>query len=83
LDRRLGGRAEPVWTQRLKEKSFRLYRGSNLDRPVVQPIARHYTDLATDSRQNKIPAYKLTQNLKKHMRVLIKGSFYKSNYGVV
>jgi hypothetical protein len=36
-----------VWTQRLEEKSFRLCRGSNLDRPVVQPVARHYTDWAT------------------------------------
>jgi hypothetical protein len=35
---------EPVWTQRLGEKSFRLCRGSNLDRPVVQSVARHYTD---------------------------------------
>jgi hypothetical protein len=35
---------EPVWTQRLEEKFFRLYRGSNLDRPVVQPTARHYID---------------------------------------
>jgi hypothetical protein len=24
-----------VWTQRIEEKSFRLYRGLNLDRPVV------------------------------------------------
>jgi hypothetical protein len=32
--------------RRLEEKSFRLYRGSNLDRPVVQPLARHYTDWA-------------------------------------
>jgi hypothetical protein len=32
------------WTQRLEEKSFRLCRGSNLDRPVVQPVARHCTD---------------------------------------
>jgi len=31
---------EPVWTQRLEEKSFALCRGSNPDRPVVQPIAR-------------------------------------------
>jgi hypothetical protein len=36
---------EPVWIQRLEEKSFRLCRGSNFDRPVVQPIARHYTEL--------------------------------------
>jgi hypothetical protein len=27
-------RPEPVWTQRFEEKSFRLYRGSNLDRPA-------------------------------------------------
>jgi hypothetical protein len=26
-------------------KSFRPCRGSNLDRPVVQPAARHYTEL--------------------------------------
>jgi hypothetical protein len=25
---------EPVWTQKLEEKSFRLCRGSNLDRPA-------------------------------------------------
>jgi hypothetical protein len=37
-----GWAPEPVWTQRLEEKSFRLYWGSNLVRPVVQPVARHY-----------------------------------------
>jgi hypothetical protein len=42
-----GWAPEPVWTQRLEEKSFRLCRGSNLDLPVVQPVARHYTDWAT------------------------------------
>jgi hypothetical protein len=31
-----GWAPEPVWTQRLEEKSSCLYRGSNLDRPVVQ-----------------------------------------------
>jgi hypothetical protein len=31
----------------LEEKSFRLCQGSNLDCPVVQPVARHYTDWAT------------------------------------
>jgi hypothetical protein len=41
----------PVWTQRLEEKYFRLCRGSNLDRPVFQPVARlsylahHYADM--------------------------------------
>jgi hypothetical protein len=42
-----GWAPEPVWTQRLEEKSFRLCRGSILDRPVVQLVARHYTDWAT------------------------------------
>jgi hypothetical protein len=38
-----GWAPEPVWTQRLqKKKSFRLCQGSNLDRTVVQPVARHY-----------------------------------------
>jgi hypothetical protein len=34
--------SEPVWTQRLEEIAFRFCRGSNLDRPVVEPVARHY-----------------------------------------
>jgi hypothetical protein len=42
-----GWAPEPVWTQGLEEKSIRLCRGSNLDRPVVQPVSRHYTDWAT------------------------------------
>jgi hypothetical protein len=29
---------KPVWTQRLEKKSFRLCRGSNLDRPLPDPI---------------------------------------------
>jgi hypothetical protein len=33
---------EPVWTRRLEEKSSRLCRGSNLDHPVVHPIATLY-----------------------------------------
>jgi hypothetical protein len=40
------GWSEPVWTQRLEEKSFWICRGSNLNRPV-QSVARHYTDWAT------------------------------------
>jgi hypothetical protein len=39
-----GWAPEPVWTERLEEKSFRLCRGSNLVCPVVQPVARHYAD---------------------------------------
>jgi hypothetical protein len=38
-----GWAPEPVWTQRVEEESFRLCRGSNVDRLVVQPVARHYT----------------------------------------
>jgi hypothetical protein len=38
---------EPSWTQRLQEKSFHLCWVSNLGRPVVQLVARHYTDWAT------------------------------------
>jgi hypothetical protein len=34
---------EPVWTQRIEEKSFAPRQGSNPDRPVVQPVVRHYT----------------------------------------
>jgi hypothetical protein len=29
------------------DTSFRLFRGSNLNRPVVKTVARHYTDWAT------------------------------------
>jgi hypothetical protein len=39
-----GWAPEPVWTQRLEETHLRLCWGSNLDRPVIQPVARHYTD---------------------------------------
>jgi hypothetical protein len=38
-----GWATEPVWTQRLEEKSFRLCWGLNLYRPVVHPVATHYT----------------------------------------
>jgi hypothetical protein len=46
LYRRLGG-PQNRCGQRLEEKSFHLCRGSNLNRPVIQPVARHYTDWAT------------------------------------
>jgi hypothetical protein len=42
-----GWAPEPVWTQRLEEKSFRFCRGLNPDRPVVQSVVRHYTVWAT------------------------------------
>jgi hypothetical protein len=38
-----GWAPEPVWTQRLEEKSVAPCQGSNPDRPVVQPVVGHYT----------------------------------------
>jgi hypothetical protein len=38
-----GWAPEPVWTQRLEQKILCPCRGSNPDRPVVQPVVRHYT----------------------------------------
>jgi hypothetical protein len=46
LYRRLGG-PQSQSGQRLEEKPFHLCRWSNLDRLVIQHIARHYTDWAT------------------------------------
>jgi hypothetical protein len=42
-----GWAPELVWTQRIEEKSFRLCRDSNFDRPVVQPLAWSYADWAS------------------------------------
>jgi hypothetical protein len=46
----LGWAPEPVCIQGLEEKSSCLCRGSNLRRPVVQSVARHYNDWATPAR---------------------------------
>jgi hypothetical protein len=40
-----GWAPQPVWTQRLEEKSSYLCRGSNIDRPVVQSVVRQYTEV--------------------------------------
>jgi hypothetical protein len=45
IEQEAGWATHPAWTQRLEEKSSRLCRGSNLDRPVVQPV--YYTGWAT------------------------------------
>jgi hypothetical protein len=50
-----GWAPEPVWTQRLEEKSSCLCQRSNLDRPVVQSVVRHYTDWPTTARFVHIP----------------------------
>jgi hypothetical protein len=47
IGQRAGWVTELVWTQRLEEKCTRLCRGSNPNCPVVQSVARHYTDCAT------------------------------------
>jgi hypothetical protein len=44
LDRRLDRPQSRYGLKRLDEKSSCLCRGSNLDRLVVNPVARHYTD---------------------------------------
>jgi hypothetical protein len=38
-----GWASEPVWTQSIEKKILCPSRGSNPDRPVVQPVVRHYT----------------------------------------
>jgi hypothetical protein len=38
-----GWAPEPVWTHRIEENPLPRRR-SNPDRPVVQPVVRHYTD---------------------------------------
>jgi hypothetical protein len=47
LYRKLGGPQSRYRHKRIEEKSCRLCRGSNLDRPVVQPVVTYYTDWAT------------------------------------
>jgi hypothetical protein len=49
-----GWASEPVWTQRLEEIYFRFCRGSNLYRPVVQPVVRHYTAWATGLKFSQV-----------------------------
>jgi hypothetical protein len=47
---------EPVWTQRLEEKSFRLCRGS-----VVQSVSRHYTVWGTPAAGSNRMLEKITR----------------------
>jgi hypothetical protein len=48
---------EPVWALYLEEKCSCLCRESNLDRPVVQSVGRHYTDWATSDQEIwRVPA---------------------------
>jgi len=44
IGKEAGWTPEPVWIQRLEKKISCLCRGSNPDLPVVQSVARHYTD---------------------------------------
>jgi hypothetical protein len=63
-----GWAPEPVWTQRIEEQSFRLCRGSNLDRPVVQPVVRHYTAWTNPAPPNDNSLNKMYQNEVKKAR---------------
>jgi hypothetical protein len=65
-----GWAPELVWTQRLEEKSFRLCRGSNPNRLVVQPEDRHYTDCANPAPTT---CY-IMSNFEKNYVTLIKAS---------
>jgi hypothetical protein len=72
-----GWAPEPVWTQRIEEKSFRLCRGSNLDRPVVQPVVRHYTAWANQAPSSE-PVPVLSD--RSMYNVLTKNSAYQNIY---
>jgi hypothetical protein len=48
---------EPIWTRRLQEITSCLCRQSNLVRPVLRSLVRHYTYLATPA-QIKCSVYK-------------------------
>jgi hypothetical protein len=53
LDRRLGGSQNSSGHRGFEKKSSYLCRGSKLDWPVVQYVARHYTDWATPALMNR------------------------------
>jgi hypothetical protein len=44
IQQEAGWAPEPVWIQTLEEKSFCLCWESNLNRPAVHFVVRHYTD---------------------------------------
>jgi hypothetical protein len=69
-----GWAPEPGWSQRLQKKSFRLCRGSNLDRPVVQPVARHCIDWATRLICSLLSDSKLSSALLSPRTVVVYGS---------
>jgi hypothetical protein len=54
-----GWASEPVWPQRLEEKSFCLWHVSNLNHPVIQSVIRHYTDYATLAPDEFLRAIKI------------------------
>jgi hypothetical protein len=56
-----GWAPEPVWTQWLEEKSSCLCQESNLDRLIIQSVARHYTDSATLAPEGIVPLVSFLQ----------------------
>jgi hypothetical protein len=81
-----GWAAEPVWTQRLEEKSFAPRRGSNPDRPVVQPVVRHYIDWANPAPKTDVAASKNSEGLilfEDSALIFVKSKCYLSHEQIV
>jgi hypothetical protein len=66
---------EPVWTQRVEEKSFRLCRGSNFDRPVVQTVVGR----CTDSYAGSLSFLRVDPILRFQLRLMGQRFSYKCN----
>jgi hypothetical protein len=57
-----GWAPEPVWTQRIEEKSFAPAEDRTPDRPVVQPAVRHYTAWATPAPKLHIAPLQIVEH---------------------
>jgi hypothetical protein len=66
-----GWAPEPVWTQRLHEKSFRLCRGSNFNRLVFKSVVRHCAAWVP-----RLPRY-IASNADNNIVVYIQNYFWK------
>jgi hypothetical protein len=65
---KVGWAPEPVWTQRLEEKILCPCRGSNPERPVVQPVVRHCTATSFNPAE---PMFKQTQLEDNNVRLAV------------
>jgi hypothetical protein len=62
-------------------KSFCLCRGSNLDRPVVQPVVRHYTDLPGLPNKDVSNGYLGTDTISIPEQIISTSSIIKESSG--